>query len=84
MDIDNFVINDGNKDLVIYPLLEINKNEKNYIVYSDTKEVEKISSLYVGEVTENGELIPVDDNMINKFETEINDAFEKVREQSNT
>ena len=67
--IETILVNDNNKEITLYVLLEINNNNKKYIFY--TKELKKYFSkddIYVGEITEKNQLIPLNNKLIPSFE----------------
>lgn len=77
MEIDNYVINDGEKDLTIYPVLEMEIAKKNYLIYTnELKENYDKNDLYVGEIK--GESInPIDEHLLPMFDIFINNIINK-------
>lgn len=76
MNFDNYVINDGDKDIIIYPILEIKVKDELYIIYTDkiknnyTKE-----DLIVGEMTDE-EILPVPENLLSQFDGLIDEIID--------
>ena len=75
MEYDNFVIYDGNKQITIYPLLEIERDLKKYIIYTYNTSDIGLDNLFIGEVTINNELIPIDDRQVNQFENILKETY---------
>ena len=77
MEYDNYVINDGEKDLIIYPVLEIEIAKKNYLIYAnELKEDYDKNDLYVGEIN-NETIIPIDEHLLPMFDIFINSVINK-------
>lgn len=59
--VEEMIINDGNSDKKIYPLLELDKNNKNYLIYSDILSDElNVDHIFAGELKDNS-LLPITD-----------------------
>ena len=64
---DNYVVFDGEKNISIYPLMELDKDGKHYLIYSKTNAELNFDDIYVGEVL-NDTLNPVDDSLLSEFD----------------
>lgn len=67
--IEKIIISDGTKDIEIYPLVELDRNNKHYIVYTN-KLLEKLDKecVYIGEIVGNI-LKPVENSEIPDLES---------------
>ena len=75
---DSYTIYDGEKEIIIYPLLEVNRENKKYLLYTNTTDFTK-SDIMVGELTTNNELLPVDDSLLPYFEAGLNETIKKYK-----
>ena len=78
MNFDSYIISDGQIEKIIYPLLILKENNKDYIIYSNTNNINDISDLFVAELTINDELLPVEDDMLDKFRKIVNKIFKEL------
>ena len=84
MNYDNYIISNGKEDITIYPLLEVEKNNKKYLIYSNTTDHNIIlNNLFVGEVTDANTLLPVDNSLLADFEIVITDSWETIIQNIN-
>lgn len=77
MKYDNIIITDGNNEITIYPLAEINKNNKKFIIYTKSNNM-RLDNLLVGEITKDNELIPIDNNQVSEFENIILETYNNI------
>jgi len=67
--LDSYVISDGIQEKNIYPLLEINQQDKKYVIYSNVATFDNNNSdIMVGEITKENNLIPVNEKLLPQFE----------------
>ena len=74
---DSYEIFDGEKNILIYPLMEFTKDNKNYIVYVKDINNLQIQDFFIGEIV-NNKIVPVE-NDLNEFNSIINEAYDKVQ-----
>ena len=79
MEYDSFIIYDGEKQITIYPLLEINENNKKYIIYTNNVSNIEFNNLFVGEITSNNELLPIDNNQLAGFEEILKNTLNNLQ-----
>lgn len=67
----------------IYPLMEINNQNKNFLIYTTTTDKDLIEdNIYIGEITEN-EIKPIPEKLIPKFEQLTDQIIVKIKETQN-
>ena len=78
---DIMIIEKEGKEIEIYPLLEVEKEEKHFLIYTNTKEIKEIEdNLYVAELIEN-ELCPIKKELLENFEQLMEEIMKKIREK---
>ena len=82
MNYNKYTIQDENSIKEIYPLLEININNKEYLIYSEEllQTIDK-DKLYIGEVI-NNELYPVDEKLLPEYDKFIDELIMKLQNNS--
>ena len=75
-DLDTITIFSDNQEIKIYVLLEINKDNKTYILYAKELPILK-ENIYAGELTDT-QLLPVDTKLIPYFEKLIDLILKKA------
>ena len=76
---DTIILEKDGVEKEIYPLLEVEKEEKHFLIYTTTKEKEEMEDqLYVGELIEN-ELRPIKEELLENFETLLNEVMESIK-----
>lgn len=81
-EIDTITINDGKKNKEIYPLAEIERNNKKIIFYlEEIKDNFNKEDIFIGEITTNNELIPVSENILKEAEKFLNELIEKINKK---
>ena len=81
-EIDTITINDGKKNKEIYPLAEIERNNKKIIFYlEEIKASFNKEDVFIGEITTNNELIPVSENILKEAEKFLNELIEKINKK---
>ncbi len=80
--IETITILDNNKEVNIYILLEINKNNKNYVLYTKNLNLPIIKeNIFVGEIIEN-KLMPIPNQMLVDFDKWIDIIIKNIKEIS--
>ena len=79
---DKITINDGINNKDIYPLIELEQNNKKYLFYlEEIKEKFNKEDVYIGEITTNNELIPVSENILKDADRFLNELIEKINKE---
>ena len=79
-EIDTITINDGKKNKEIYPLAEIERNNKKIIFYlEEIKDNFNKEDIFIGEITTNNELIPVSENILKESINIYDEIIEYLR-----
>lgn len=68
---DNYKLNNNE---IIYPLFQVEIDDKKYLFYSYKKDNLTVEDVYVGEEN-NNDLLPVSDEMLQKLEEEYKNFF---------
>ncbi len=74
-----YIINNGEENISIYPLLKIELDNKEYLIYSN--QVLKnfnLDDFFVGEI-KNDDIIPVDVHVISKIENIVNNSYVRLK-----
>ena len=83
LDFDSYVLYDGVKEIIVYPLLEFKRDNKDYLIYAYSNDVSNISDLYVGEINADDELIPINNELIKDFEDIVLKVFDEFNNNNN-
>lgn len=76
---DKITIIENQIEKEIYPLMEINSQNNDFIIYTTTIDKQLIEeNIYVGEITEN-EIKPVSENILPNFEQLVSEVIEKIK-----
>ena len=79
-EIDTITINDGKINKEIYPLAEIERNNKKIIFYlEEIKDNFNKEDIFIGEITTNNELIPVSENILKESINIYDEIIEYLR-----
>ena len=68
-----YIIEEDNKPRIIYPQLEIIRDNKRYIIYRK----QKGKNNYIGQITKDQKLIPIEEYVIENFKEIINTTYKE-------
>lgn len=74
MKYDSYVVNDGIRDVKIYPLIYTENNGKRYVIYRK----DDSSDIFAG-IISNDKITPVSDDEIDGLEKAYKDIFDKIK-----
>ena len=75
------IIEKNGKEITIYPLFKIERNQKIFLIYTTETDTSKIKeNMYVGELIEN-DLCPISDELLESFEQLIEEVMDKIEEK---
>ena len=78
--IETVTIYSDDKEITLYTLLEIRYNDKNYLFYlKELKENFDENDVYIGEIAENNQLIPINESLISVFENILKNTINKIK-----
>ena len=82
MDLEKIEVEVNNEKKELYSLLEITKENKLYLIYTDTNKPVKIKdNIYVGEI-KNNTILPVSSELLEPFENLTNKIINEINNKN--
>ena len=78
IEFDSYLINDGEKDKVIYPLIKYKKDDKKIIIYVENKEFKSMDEIFVAQIIDD-EIVPIPNEDIDKYKKLVIEIYKELK-----
>ena len=81
IEFDSYLINDGEKDKIIYPLIKYKDEDNIILIYVENKEFKSMDEIFVAQIIDD-EIVPIPNEDIDKYKKIVIDVYNELKKQS--